>query len=149
MNLTLQRDPSGASCTIGELSVDGKLECFTLEDVVRCDNPATPADEGQKVYGQTAIPAGRYKVIITFSNRFGVDMPILLDVPGFTGIRIHPGNTDADTLGCILVGQAKHIEQISRSRPAYNKLYEKIETALDAGEEVWIEIRNPDETAEI
>jgi hypothetical protein len=133
MELRLEREPSGASCTLGELFVGDELECFTLEDVVR---------DGPKVPGETAIPAGRYQVIITFSNRFQCDMPILLDVPGFTGVRIHPGNTDADTEGCILVGRARHGEALLASRKAYTALYAKIETALDAGDDVWITIAN-------
>lgn len=133
MELRLEREPSSASCTLGELFVGDRLECFSLEDIVR---------DGPKVPGQTAIPAGRYQVIITFSNRFQCDMPILLDVPGFTGVRIHPGNTDAETDGCLLVGAARHVEMISRSRQAYAALYAKIETALDAGDEVWITITN-------
>jgi hypothetical protein len=149
VNLVLQRETAGASATMGELSVEGKLECFTLEDVVRVDDPTTPPDEGKKVYGATAIPAGRYRVDITFSNRFGCEMPILLDVPGFTGVRIHPGNTDADTEGCILVGQAQHGESLHGSRVAYNALMPKIKSTLDAGEEVWIDVRNPNESAEI
>ena len=75
--------------------LDGRFGVLHLEDVVR---------QGEKVPGQTAIPEGIYTVQITFSNRFKRDLPLLLNVPNFEGIRIHPGNTDADTEGCILVG---------------------------------------------
>jgi Family of unknown function (DUF5675) len=82
MKLQVVRFMCGATCTIGELLVDGEHECWTLEDVVRPD--------GQKVPGETAIPYGTYDVIITPSVRFGTDMPLLVGVPNFTGIRIHP-----------------------------------------------------------
>ena len=70
--------------------------CNTLEDPVRLD--------GIKIQGQTAIPAGKYKIIINWSNRFNRMMPLVVDVPNFDGIRIHAGNTEKDTEGCILVG---------------------------------------------
>lgn len=140
MELLLKREPSGVSSTLGELSVNGSIECFSLEDVVRIDDAATQADEGAKVFGKTAIPAGRYMVTVDFSNRFQELMPRLLNVQGFTGIRIHPGNTDADTDGCILVGQARAAGQIRQSRPAYKRLLGRIEAALQADEEVWITI---------
>jgi len=149
MELTLKRDESGAHSTLGELYIGDKLECFSLEDMVRVDDPATSADEGKKVYGQTAIPAGRYEIIITYSNRFGADMPLLLNVPGFHGIRIHSGNTDADTLGCILVGVAWHAESLRDSKVAYNRLFDALLKARQTGEQVWITIENADETSEI
>lgn len=104
--------------TIGELYVDGVFECYTLEDEER--------KLGEKVYGRTAIPCGTYKVIIDRSERFQCNMPHVLDVPGFAGVRIHAGNTDADTLGCILVGQEKGREYIGKSRAAYDKLFKKL-----------------------
>lgn len=131
--LTLQRDPSANGATTGELLVDGQHECWTCEDVVR------PA--GEKVPGATAIPAGRYAVVVNLSPRFGVRMPLLVDVPGFEGIRIHPGNTAADTEGCILVGQGRMSAGVSASRAAYAALLPKIEAGLAAGE-VWIEVRD-------
>lgn len=132
MLLTLIREPSANGCTIGRLSVDGRHECYTCEDVTR---------PGQaKVPGQTAIPEGRYQVVITMSNRFKVRLPLLLDVPGFTGIRIHPGNTAADTEGCILPGLGMLPDRVTQSRAAFDRLFPKIEAALAGGEQVWIEI---------
>lgn len=122
----------GPDCTIGKMYVDGVDQCYTLEDVVRPD--------GVKIYGETAIPNGRYRVIINRSNRFKCDMPLLLDVPNFTGIRIHPGNTAADTHGCILVGLEQRESALIGSRLAYDALFHKIRDALSGGE-VWIEIK--------
>ena len=87
MELRLVRETFTAVSTIGRLMVDGLFDSYTLEDVVR---------DGPKIPGRTAIPYGRYQVIIDYSNRFKRPMPLLLNVPGFTGIRIHQGNTDAE-----------------------------------------------------
>ena len=132
MLLTLIREPSSTGCTIGRLSVDGRHECYTCEDVTRPGQPKVP--------GQTAIPEGRYQVVITMSNRFKVRLPLLLDVPGFTGIRIHPGNTAADTEGCILPGLGMLPDRVTQSRAAFDRLFQKIEAALAGGEQVWIKI---------
>lgn len=136
MRLLLQRHPSTEVATVGDLFVDGRRECYVIEDPVR------PA--GEKVYGKTAIPAGEYGIVITVSPRFGVPMPLLLDVPGFQGVRIHPGNTAADTEGCLLPGTtlAPNENELWHSRTAYNALFKKIQMALDAGERVTIEIKN-------
>lgn len=139
MEITLQRRPSGSHSTIGDLSIDGIWFCYTLEDVVRPDpKPETPANEG-KVYGETAIPAGRYRLVIDWSARFQRAMFHLLDVPGFQGIRIHGGNTDHDTLGCILVGDktVSGIIAYGSSQPALKRLYDRVKPVLDRGEEVW------------
>ena len=127
MELLLRRRPSSAHATLGHLFVRA---CYTLEDVVR------PA----KIPGETAIPAGRYQVVITPSARFRRPLPLLLDVPGFDGIRIHPGNEDGDTSGCILVGRRAGDEAIFESRLALEALQPQIAAALDRGERVWITI---------
>lgn len=143
MRIVLERQPSGISCTIGKLYIDGQFECFTLEDLIR-EIPGQPV-ESWKVYGKSAIPSGKYRVIVNMSSRFKRELPLLVDVPGFTGVRIHPGNTDEDTEGCILVGTrvAPHGESIEQSRAAFDRLFEKIEGALESGEEIIIEVRNP------
>lgn len=134
MNLLLQREPSVNGATLGRLSVDGVFSCWTLEDRVRAIGP--------KVQGQTAIPAGRYAVVITKSQRFGVMLPLLVQVPNFTGIRIHPGNTAEDTDGCILVGQSRGHDSILGSRLALAALQPQIAGALARGQQVWIEVQN-------
>lgn len=132
MKLEVRRSQYNAMRTIGELFVDGKWECYTLEDAVRT---------GPKVFGQTAIPAGTYEVQITFSNRFKRDLPLLVKVPGFEGVRIHPGNTENDTEGCILVGRALGPGMITNSRDAFNSLYPKILAAWGRKEPITITLR--------
>ena len=136
MNLQVTRFMCGAECTLGELTVNGEHECWTLEDVVRPD--------GVKVFGETAIPYGRYRVVITFSNRFQRELPLLLSVPNFDGIRIHPGNTAADTHGCLLVGRKYSGNTVTESKLAFDPLFAKIRDAIDNGEEVWITYSNGD-----
>jgi hypothetical protein len=114
--------------TIGLLDF-GDFCCLTLEDRARA--------AGVKIPGETAIPVGRYKVIVNQSVRFGRLMPLLLDVPMFTGIRIHSGNSATNTEGCILVGSSPGMDWIFRSREAFGKLFPLIEAA--AGD-LWITI---------
>ena len=116
MDLKLVRKIFTEQSTVGELSVDGRFECFTLEDKVR------PV----KVHGETAIPEGIYEVIINFSPRFKKQLPRLLNVPGFEGILIHPGNKAADTDGCILVGTTKGKDFVGNSRVAFKALFDKL-----------------------
>jgi len=142
MKLTLERNPSGVTCTLGSLFIDDVFECFTLEDVVR-EVPGMPV-ESWKIKGQTAIPAGTYRTQITLSNRFKKRLPILAGVAGFEGVRIHSGNTDADTEGCVLVGRniAAGVEAITESRLALQSLMEKMDAAIERGEDINIEILN-------
>ena len=146
MELELRSRPSTENSTIGELSEAGAFECFTLEDVVR-EIPGVPVVEW-KIPGETAIPAGRYKITVTYSQHFGRDLPLLNGVPGYIGVRIHQGNKAADTEGCILTGTAVDGEQITESRKAFEPLFARIQEALGSGEEVWITItRAPQEAA--
>ena len=133
MKLELIRELGTTGYTFGFLNVDGKAECHTLEDEVR---------DGEKVYGETAIPAGTYEVRVTFSPRFQRDLPLLVGVPNFEGVRIHPGNTAADTHGCILPGRTRDIENhtVGASRVAFNSLYEKILDAWSRHEGIWITV---------
>lgn len=140
MNLTLNRRPSLEHCTISELLVDGQAECFTIEDVVR-EVPGEAVSKW-KVHGETAIPSGTYQVIVNHSERFGRDLPLLLNVPGFVGVRIHPGNTSKDTEGCILPGTQVIGESVIESRKAFNALFEKIQEAIQSGGLVHITVNN-------
>lgn len=100
MGLVLTRFNLTDKGTEGVLTLDGKFLCWTLEDPVR-----KITSQKDKVDGNTAIPKGEYKTIVNMSTRFHREMIQLLDVPYFKGIRIHGGNTTADTEGCILVAQ--------------------------------------------
>lgn len=116
MKINVKRLHKTNNSTIGELYIDGKFECYTLEDVER----------DKKIDGKTAIPKGTYKVIINHSNRFNRLLPLLLDVPNYAGVRIHSGNTAQDTEGCILVGKKRGIDVLYDSRLAFSQLFEKM-----------------------
>lgn len=125
MDIKLRRFEFGTNYTIGKLYVDDVYFCFTLEDKVRPD--------GEKIDGQTAIPYGTYTVTIDMSTRFGRLMPHVLNVPGFDGIRIHTGNTDADTEGCILLGTTwAGKDFVGNSKFAFDPFFEKLKAAQKA-----------------
>lgn len=139
LTLHLTREICGEHATLGQLFVDGEFQWWTLEDRLH---------DGPKVPGETCIPAGRYPVIMTLSTRFGKVMPLLVGVPGFAGIRIHGGNTDRDTLGCILVGGQATTSKgtdptIAMCAPALAAVYQVIQRTIQNGFKVWIEIVNP------
>lgn len=136
MYIIVNRIFKASTYTIGELSVNNKYLCDTLEDRVR--------PEGEKVYGETAIPAGTYTVILSYSNRFKKTMPEILNVPNFSGIRIHCGNSSKDTEGCLLVGKwdGKTENWISDSKNSYNKLYSLLEEAFNKKENITITIKD-------
>ena len=142
MQITVKRTIFSDLSTEGELSIDGFFECYTLEDKDR--GLISTQDLGLinslKVQNETAIPYGFYSVGINQSERFGRLMPIVNDVPGFAGVRIHSGNTAADTDGCILVGQQKGIDFIGSSRLAFDAFYERLEAAVNRNEEVQLTI---------
>lgn len=127
--------------TAGVLTANGSFLCNTMEDQVR-EIPGQPVEKW-KIRGETAIPRGRYRVRLSMSPRFKRVLPELLDVPGFTGIRIHRGNTAKDTEGCILVGMPDGDDKdswLGNSTPAEGLVIRTIRAALDAGEQVWMEI---------
>lgn len=138
MNLKILRETFNKDCTIGKLYVNGFFQCFTLEDVCREDTPGTWT-QSLKVHAKTAIPYGTYKVVVDFSQRFQKNLPHLLDVPDFVGVRIHSGNTDKDTEGCILVGEAKAANNVAigNSRAAMAEL---MLTLLKATDPVYLTI---------
>lgn len=132
MELSLERKVFTEISTIGELSIDGVLFCDTLEDRVRAP--------GVKVPKATAIPEGVYQVVIDWSPNHNRDLPHVLDVPMFTGIRIHVGNTDVDTEGCILIGLRSGPDVIMDSKKAFDLFYPRLQAALDAGQNVRITV---------
>lgn len=144
MKLLVIREPSKGDASLGFLYINGVFECDTLEDVIR-EVEGRPIVEW-KIAGDTAIPQGTYKVTFENSARFGPRTLTVNDVPGFDGIRIHAGNTDKDTHGCLLVGTRdvmRDVDFIGNSREALAKLKEKVSMAIKAGETVEIEYRNP------
>lgn len=133
MNLNLFRALPREYETIGDLFVEDMWFCYTLEDRLR--------PPGQKVPGETAIPDGTYRWIISMSPRFKRRLPLLLDVPNFEGIRIHPGNTHKDTEGCILVGESVVADgdtaRLVRSRQAFDRLFSLMDRAGSGTIMVW------------
>jgi hypothetical protein len=145
MELFLESEPSVVDRTFGALYADGVFLAHTLEDVVR-ELDGIPVDEW-KVQDKTAIPHGRYRVIITRSGRFSrkaghdVYLPELLSVPGFDKIRIHGGNGPEDTDGCILVGDQRVAnKEIFNCPPAIARVKEKIQSAIFDNHEIWLTV---------
>ena len=132
MKLTLTRKWFHPTCTIGTLDIDGHAEAYTLEDVER----------DIKIPGETCIPTGTYVLVIDWSNRFQRRLPHLLDVPGFEGIRIHPGNTDKDTSGCILPGLQKYEDSVGHSVIAFDHIFGQLLTAESLQDLITIEIKH-------
>lgn len=131
MEIKLVRRYCTQNSTVGELSIGDGLFCYTLEDVVR--------PVGMKIPGQTAIPEGRYEIIIDFSKRFQREMPHILDVPNFSGIRIHSGNESHETEGCLLLGKNRSVDFVGQSRVARDE-FEKWLTETLKTEKVYITI---------
>nr|DAI26655.1 MAG TPA: Protein of unknown function (DUF2778) [Caudoviricetes sp.] len=139
MELKLTRNHQKSAYTIGRLYVDGVLFSNTLEDPVR-----DYSDPNYKVYGKTAIPYGRYRVTMVTSPKFskrygGRKVPLLNDVPDFTGILIHSGNTAEDTDGCILVGQNTQRGRVTSSLATLYNLLDILDK-VPSDEQIWIDI---------
>ena len=153
MKINIDRLWPKETYTVGLLYVDGVRLCETLEDK---DRGLRKEDDlstirSVKVYGETAIPAGTYKVAMDvvspkysavkwYKDLCGGKMPRLLGVPGFEGILVHPGNTALDSYGCILVGRNTKVGQLTESKATFKKLYKKMKDAYDRGESITIEI---------
>ena len=120
LKLELLRDGMHPQYTHGSLYIDGVFQCYTLEDPVR---------RGPKQKGETAIPEGEYEIVLNNSQRFGADWPEITNVPGFTAIRIHGGNTVKDTEGCLLTGSARSGSMVTGSQAALKPLLNKIRAA--------------------
>lgn len=138
MKLTLKRKALRDNYTIGDLYINGVFFCNTLEDKVR------DLSQEAKVYAETAIPYGTYKIIMNQSPKFsprygGRNVPRLLDVPHFEGILIHTGNTAKDTSGCILVGENTVVGKVLNSTVTFNKLCDILDK-VPSYEEIIIEI---------
>lgn len=148
MKLTLRRTECAGPRTFGDLiAEDGHRLCHTLEDEIR-EVEGQPVSEW-KIKGATAIPSGEYRVTLEDSPRFGPDTLTVNDVPGFSGVRMHAGNTEADTEGCPLLGMAINAAGIvgGTSRPAVALVKEVVRQAIERGEIVWLVVENPVATA--
>lgn len=136
MQLKLNRIFKTNTFTIGELYINEKYVTDTLEDRVR--------PEGEKVYGKTAIPEGTYEVKLTHSPRFKKILPEILNVPNFSGIRIHTGNSSKDTEGCIIVGtwDGEKEDWVGNSRIAFDELMSLLEEATNNKEKITITVKS-------
>ena len=141
MKLTLKRIALRPTYTIGKLYIDDVYFCDTIEDTVRDINKNGKFDNGEKkIHSKTAIPYGIYEIKWTYSPRFKKYTPQLMNVPSFEGIRIHAGNTSADTEGCLILGENKQVGKVLNSRATINKFYPIIKKACSKGK-VTIEIK--------
>ena len=139
MEIKLIRESFGDTFTEGKLLIDNVFECYTVEDTDR----RMEDDLTVKVNGKTAIPRGRYELVLSMSNRFKKVLPEILNVPGFAGIRIHSGNSSVDTEGCIILGSVNDKlddDWVGGSKIALTQFMAKLETAKENNEKVYIEI---------
>jgi hypothetical protein len=128
------------SFTHGRMYFEGVAFCHTCEDEDRRLEDGPTHVGSTKVYGKTAIPRGKYRLITSESPRFGRILPEVLKVPGFTGIRIHGGNTAEDSHGCILVGQEKRATGVGKSAAVVQRIIDTIDDAAELGIETWLEV---------
>lgn len=154
LELLLDRKYKNETYTIGNLYVDEEWFCNTLEDKDRGLSQIMPLEEIKetKVYGETAIPTGRYEVrmdivspkyngVKWYKDNFGGRMPRLENVKGFSGILIHSGNTALDSNGCILVGLNKAKGKVLDSRATFQKLWKVLEKARKAGKTIYLTVQ--------
>lgn len=154
MKLKVERKWKKASYTVGKLYVNGQFFCNTMEDTDRGLKQTLPLStiKDLKVPNETAIPTGTYNVRMDImspkysvvpwylSNCHGARLPRLENVPGFSGILIHPGNTAADSSGCLLVGKNDVVGKVTKSKDYFLKLYNTMYAAYKRGEKIEIEI---------
>lgn len=136
IHLSVIRKAYRDTYTIGKMYINGEYFCDTLEDKVRTLNSIN-----DKIKGETAIPAGTYKITLEMSPRFKRKLPLLHDVPYFSGILIHRGNTAKDTHGCILVGENKVKGQVINSTKAEVALMDILTKAVSKGDTIDIEVK--------
>lgn len=156
MEILLRRIARRPTYTIGRLYIDGRYFCDTVEDTDRDLNRNGRFDNGEaKVYAQTAIPNGRYRVTMNVQSpkfsqrteynwwrvngRYGY-LPRLLDVPHFEGILIHAGSSARSSAGCIIVGRNTVVGGVTDSMATCKKLYPILKAAADRNEQIWITV---------
>ena len=143
MDITVVRKYKKQSYTIGDLYINGEWFCSTLEDKDRGLTQNMPLDyiKKKKVYGETAIPTGKYIVVVNNSPKFKRNLPRIQNVPGFDGIRIHRGNIANDSCGCILVGENKVVGKVINSTKYEKKLTQLLTEAQSRNEKITITIQ--------
>lgn len=129
MRLTLKRIANRKDYCIGKLYINGVYFCDTLEDVDRGLSDAMTEEEIRelKIKGKTAIPVGIYTILMTYSPKYQRIMPLINNVKGYSGIRIHSGNTAKDTEGCLLVGKNTVVGRLTDSRNTFNALFKRLQ----------------------
>lgn len=153
MEIKVDRKWKKDTYTIGNLYINGRLFCNTLEDKDRGlkQTDSLMSIQQRKVYGETAIPTGRYEVTMNivspkysaikwYKDLCGGKVPRLLNIPGFEGVLMHTGNTALDSYGCILVGKNTAKGMITQSKDYFKKLYKEMKKAYDTGEKIYITI---------
>ncbi len=153
MKIRVERRWPKATYVIGRLYIDGIFYCNSLEDADRGLKQTDSLDyiKSRKVAKETAIPKGTYKVAMNITSpKYSAvawywklcqgKMPRLLNVPGFEGILIHPGNSALDSAGCLLCGKNTKVGQLTESKETFKKIYKLMKSAYDKGEEITIEI---------
>lgn len=134
------RVTTGENYTLGKLYLDNVFFCQSCEDEDRFLERSQQDISERKIDGKTAIPRGRYRLTTSFSNRFQRVLPLVLNVPGFDGIRIHGGNTAEDSHGCILVGKVRTSSGIAQCSDSVQRVIHQIESGDEMGIETWLEI---------
>lgn len=142
MEIKLHRKYRKSNYTIGQLFINNKYFSDCLEDPDRGLKDSMSLEEIRriKVFGSTCIPYGTYKVTITYSPKFKKNLPLINNVKGFDGIRIHSGNTSSDTQGCILLGFNKVKGKVINSKDTIDKFINLVQKAIDIGEQITIHI---------
>lgn len=143
MEITLDRAWKKDGYTISRLFINGERVCEALEDTDRGLKQSMSLDEIKKlkIYGKTAIPSGRYKVVMSYSPKFKKVLPEVLDIVGYSNVRIHAGNTAKDTCGCVLPGLNVRKGAVLYSTKWTNVIISEISSAIKRGEEVWLNIK--------
>lgn len=144
MNIQVIAYKKTATTVVSRLYINNHFECFILEDVDRGLKQSMSLSEIQAIKkpGITAIPEGKYILEITYSNRFGKDMPLIVNVPGYEGIRIHPGNYAVNTDGCLLPGTGEVPDMVTNSVIAFHALFQKLIPSVKNGNVTLEIIRN-------
>lgn len=142
MELQLIRKYRKTNYTIGKLLINNKYFSDTLEDTDRGLKDSMSLEEIKriKVFGSTCIPYGTYKVTVTYSPKFKRNLPLINNVKGYDGIRIHSGNTNSDTSGCLLLGFNKIKGRIINSKETVDKFISIVQQAINKGEQITLNI---------